>query len=176
MILSLKVNLKDSYYQFEISKDRIDDMKSLGILKISKILEKRNLTDFEETIILGIHWFANSQNQTEIENQFLSLMIALEIFLTPNDNEPISNSIAEGASIILFSDLKDRKELKKTIKGFYTKRSSIVHGRKDKLPKKEDVSVLKSITADLIRWMAENSDDFNQKKDLLNYLEDLRLT
>ena len=150
-------------------------MEKIGIFKASEILNKPKYSDFEETILLGIHWFANSLSQKEIENQFLSLMIILEVFLTPGGTEPITKSISESIARILLAGLNKRKALKDDVKKLYKKRSAIVHGRKKDMPSAEDVSQLRAIASDLILWMIEKSDRFENKDELLDYIEDRSL-
>ena len=139
-IIIFKSNLKDykltteiigPIFDFTISDESISNMEQLGILTLSGMLEKteRELTDFEKTLLLGIHWLANFPIQREVENQYLSLMVVLEIYLTPGFGESITNYIAEGASIILAKGIDNKKTLKGLIKELYNKRSSIVHGR-----------------------------------------------
>lgn len=168
--------LKGPAIDFDISDREIKHMKEFGIFILSEILEKpeKELTDFEKTLLLGIHWFANSSSQREIENQYLSLMVALEIFLTPKSGsgEPISNYIAEGASIINEIGIDNRKKRKSVIKDLYKKRSSIVHGNPNNIPDKNDAVTLKNILLTLIYWMIKNSYRFDSKDDLLDFIED----
>jgi len=167
--------LQGPIQDFAISEDKIVLMEKIGIFKASEILNKPKYSDFEETILLGIHWFANSLSQKEIENQFLSLMIILEVFLTPGGTEPITKSISESIARILLAGLNKRKALKDDVKKLYKKRSAIVHGRKKDMPSAEDVSQLRAIASDLILWMIEKSDRFENKDELLDYIEDRSL-
>lgn len=176
------IGLEGQINKFKINAKNIKKMHEIGVFKISTILEKfeDSLTPFEQTLITGIHWFANSQNQTKLENQFLSLMICLEVFLTPDDDrDPISTSIAEAASILLNPEHKRSKFVSK-IKKFYTKRSAIVHGRK-RLHKnenlsREDVNKLREIVGNLIQWMANHKDSFESKKELLQHISDYKIS
>lgn len=178
---SYKLNnqFKGSMLDFNISNKEIQSMKEFGICILSEMLEKpeRELTDFERTFLMGIHWFANSSNQREIENQYLSLMVSLEIFLSPKfeSGEPITNNIAESASIINEIGIDNRKQLKKKIKQLYDKRSSIVHGRLNKIPTEEDVIYLRNILLTLMWWMIQNSNKFKNKDDLLEFIENHKL-
>ncbi|WP_141705181.1 MULTISPECIES: HEPN domain-containing protein [Methanobacterium] len=172
----LSNELKGHIVDFNISDSEIKYMKEFGIFILSKILEKpdRELTDFERTLLMGVHWFANFPSQKEIENQYLSLMVSLEIFLTPKagSGEPISNYIAEGASIINEIGIDNRKKLKSKIKDLYKKRSSIVHGSMNNIPTEKDIVTLKNILLTLIWWMIQNSHRFDNKDDLLDFIED----
>lgn len=69
---------------FEFSPQNVEIMKRLGVFEVSAILRKphKKQTDFEETLLRGIHWFADAQVQPEVENRLLSLIACLETFLT----------------------------------------------------------------------------------------------
>lgn len=175
---SIPNQFKGSMDNFEINEALMEHMEDIGIFKLSKILEKssQERTEFEDTLLLGLHWFSDSMTQKQLANQFLSLMICLEIFLTPHGDEPVSNSIAESAAIILLSELDKRKEFKRIIKGLYLKRSAIVHGRKNDIPNDEDLEKLQEIVGHLILWITDQKDNFEDKQQLLNHIENIRLT
>ncbi|WP_424355846.1 hypothetical protein [Methanobacterium sp. MBAC-LM] len=165
-------------FNFRISPDSIDHLTKLGIFKASEILKKpeNDLTEFEKNLLLGIHWIANFQSQRELENQYLSLAVALEIFLTPDSAEPVSVSIAEAASMILGHSIERKKSLKERIKVLYGKRSDIVHGRSDKLPTEGDLVELRNILIHLTLWMIKNSDKFDKKKEFFDLIETQKLS
>jgi hypothetical protein len=163
-------------YNFDISNRTIQIMKNNGVDKIAEILQKpsNKITDFERGIILGVHWFAYSQTQTELENEFLSLMICLEIFLTPNDGSPISTSISDAAAIILgFED--GRKTIKTKISEFYTIRSRIVHGRGSNV-KEHNVKMLKRYLMLLIPFMVNYKERFEKIGDLIDLINEYKLS
>lgn len=100
-------------------------------------------------------------------------MVCLEIFLTPHDvNEPIANSIAEAAAIILSE--KDRISSKEKIKKFYRIRSDIVHGRKTELNKNK-VYEIRNDLQELIHWMINSTDSFESTKDLVETIAQYKL-
>ena len=167
-------------FKLKINEDNMDHMEKLGIFKVSDILKsKKKLEGFNKSLIQAIHWFANSQKQSEKENEFLSLMICLEIFLTEK-NSPITKSIAEGATIILTTELENsniedvidyRIKLREKITDLYSKRGNIVHGRWKNIDD-EDLNCLRSISFTLIRYMIDHNDDFKDKTSLLKWIEE----
>jgi len=161
---------------FTISKENVKKMEKYGFLKVSEILKKSNntLNDFQKILLIGIHWFSTYRTQKLAENQFISLMIVLEIFLSVK-GEPVSNYIAENVARILYSDFDVRKKCKATIKKLYNKRSDIVHGRPEDIPDEKNFDILERVVFNLIIWMIKHLDKFGSKKDLLDYLEDKRL-
>ncbi len=167
--------LKGPIHDLIVSNKFLDHMEKNGLFKASRIYEKKKNTDFEKTIITGIHWFVDSLKQREVKNQFLSLIITLEILLTPSSGNPISNSIAEAIAIILESNLENRKQIKNTTKKLYNKRNSIVHGRISDMPTLQDLKELRKIASLLILWTIFRSEDFEKKDALLEYIEDCKL-
>ena len=69
---------------YEISRNNITVLRKIGVFEMSDILTKpyEQLSDFKKTLLRGVHWFANSQTQIKIENEFLNLIICLEVFFT----------------------------------------------------------------------------------------------
>lgn len=161
---------------FDLSSKHIDHMKRIGVFKVAEILQKsdRSLTDFESTLLRGIHWFANSQTQFERESEFLNLVTCLETFLTPRDSDPIGTAVAEGVAIIISTDLETRKILKKKIKDFYRMRSAISHGGRKAILDTE-LAELRNIAGTLTMHMIHKTDELQNQQALLNWIEDQKL-
>jgi hypothetical protein len=173
---TLDSQLVGPYVTFELSLKSMEVMKRMGVFKVSKVLEKsdKNLTDFEDTLLRGIHWYANSQTQSETENEFLCLVTCLETFLTPRDGNPIGTAIAEGVAIIIATGLENRKYLKKRVKDFYRMRSAVSHGGR-KAILDTDLAELRAIARKLTMVMIERKDEFQSQQSLLNWIEDQKL-
>jgi hypothetical protein len=154
-------------YPFEITDENITKMRKIGFFDISILLKKMNheLTEFERTLLLGINWFSDSQIQTELQNEFLSLMICMEIFLNPDHKESISSFIPE-ATPILFVKHEHRKVIKENLVKYYKIRSEIVHGNEINLDS-NSVAELRSIVRRLILWMIQNKEYITSKDELV---------
>jgi hypothetical protein len=113
-------------FEFEFSPENIETMKELGIFEVSEILQKEELSDFEEKLISSIHWFANSQTRTENSDKLLNLITCLEIFLSPGSG-PIIQNVSEGVAMIIDDNAVDRKRTKDRISEIYSLRSSLSH-------------------------------------------------
>ncbi len=161
---------------FTISEEELEKMEKFGLIKLSDILKRQlnTLNDFQKKLLIGIHWFSAFRTQNLVENQFISLMVVLEIFLSVR-GEPVSNYIAENVARILYSDFEERKKIKIKIKKFYRKRSDIVHGRPEEMPEEKDFDEFECLVFNLTKWMVLNMDKFGSKKELIDYLDDKRL-
>jgi hypothetical protein len=91
------------FLPFHVRGEVLGTMREMGMFDVGNLLKKagHSLTEFEATLMRGIHWYAAARAQTENENEFLNLGISLETFLTPKDREPIGVYIAEGTAFIL---------------------------------------------------------------------------
>jgi hypothetical protein len=157
---------------FQINEANLEVMERIGVLAASKILQKNpsHLNDFEDAILRGIHWLANSMVQGEKENAFLSLITCIENYLTPRDGNPIGTAIAEGVAIILGNDLESRKRLKSRIKALYRNRSGISHGGKTTILEVELVE-LTNLAGSLTIWMIERQSQFQSISAVLGWIE-----
>jgi len=168
---------RGSLSHLEINKKNIKKMEAIGIFQASSFLANpaNQISNFEETILQGLHWFATAMTQSENANKLLNMMTVLETFLTPRDNNPIGTAIAEGVAIIRGKSLADRKKIKTTIKDFYQKRSGLSHGGRKAVLDQEIVR-LRYIVGSTIVWMIKNKGKFQTQKDLLNWIEDKKLS
>ncbi len=165
-------NLKHNQSNFQINKHNLKIMEDNGIFKLTDILKKpkNQKTQFEHTILLSIHWFRISQVQNDIKNEFLSLIICMEIFLTPHTLEiPITKFISESIGMILRPP-ENRVPIMRKIKKFYGLRSDIVHGRSTKVDP-EDINELRNTLKELIQRMIYFEQFFDKKSDLLESIE-----
>ncbi len=157
-------------FPLELSTTNVEQMKKIGVFILGDILEKRQLNNFEETLLQGIEWFSRSQTQPDLKNKLLNLITVLETFLTPGGNDPIQKSIAEGIAILLEDDAFCRKKLIKRIKIFYGFRSKLSHGHGKEILA-TDVRELSNIAGSLIMVLTKLKDQFESKEELINWIE-----
>jgi hypothetical protein len=81
----------------------------MGVFELSEVLRKGKPTDFEETLLRCIHWYANSQIQVERENELLSLITSLEVLFT-RQGASIAITVGESTALYLLrASSKERK-------------------------------------------------------------------
>ena len=183
---------------FEFTEKRLQLMKNNGYHDLEAILLSEKQTDFEKRLLTTIYWYGEAMN-TEIyfdtkdslestsdfkhleyfnlNQKFFKLMVALESILLFDENEPISNNVAERTAFLLSTKFEDRKKIKHIIKDLYSKRSAIVHHGK---------SSLSLMDLDQLSWIVQNSIfsliklikeiPLNKKEDFQEYLEKLKLS
>jgi hypothetical protein len=162
---------------FTLNKATLARFEKIGAFRLSATLRKPmpDQSDFERVLLRGVHWFANAQVQRERENELLNLVTCLETFLTPRDGNPIGTAIAEGIALLLETDLNARKRMKKTVQNLYRLRSGVSHGG-EKAVSDADLQELREISKRLVARMIQLADHTTSQKDLLQRIEDLKLT
>jgi hypothetical protein len=160
-----------------VSSETMDKLRECGAWDVAAILAKpvSSLSDFERVLLRGIHWFGNALPQAEPENELLSLVTCLETFLTPRDSNPIGTAIAEGVALLLGKTLDERKKLKRRVKNLYGKRSSVSHGG-EKAVLEADLTELREVAKKLVRHMISLNTSIQSQKELLEKIEDQKLT
>jgi hypothetical protein len=147
--------------EFEFSPENIQKMKMIGINKLSEVLRKDVISEFENNLLSSIHWFANSQVKTENADRLLNLITCLEILFTPKDRDPIIQNVAEGAAIFIGDNVVDRKWVIDRIRGLYALRSSLSHHGKG-IVLDSDVLDLVEIDCAVLQKLIDKFDEFNE--------------
>lgn len=174
---TLQTDVIGRLYNYKIDDSTLSILDKIGVITIFDMLKKDvpSMTDFEITFLNTIHWFSNHLIQTELENKLLSLVTSLESLLTPRDGNPIGTAIAEGVAIILGDTVEKRKKIKTRVKQLYSMRSGVSHGGK-KSVLDSDVRALKYIVGSVINSQIKQINNFNTQKDLLDWIENKKLS
>jgi hypothetical protein len=67
---------------FILSAENLEKIKQIKVFEVSDVLKRsytyqNNLTGYEDAMLHGVHWIANSTYQIERENEILSLFTCL---------------------------------------------------------------------------------------------------
>lgn len=152
-------------------------LEDSGANEIVNILNMGSaISDFEKAILRAVHWFSLAEKQLGNENKLLALITCLETFLTSEYGNPIRNTVAEGSAIILANTLESRKYVKQRINEFYKQRSSISHGGGSKNILDSDIIELKEFVQSFIQAMIKRRNEFQTRKNVLEWLDDQKLS
>jgi Apea-like HEPN len=171
-----QMTLQGAIHPFRLTGETKNQMKKLRVFEMSQVLAKpaNTLTDFERNVLQGIHWFGDSRVQAERENEILSLTSCLETFFTIK-GEPIRANLAEGVAFVLAKGLADRKKLRERVKYLYGLRSTISHGGRTAILE-EEAAELRLIAGNLLAVMIDARSKFASTKELLDWIDDQKLS
>lgn len=187
---------------FELDPERIETMKNNGFEIVNEILKRDKHNSFETRLLASIYWFGSGLNIGEIKaaeiqkpkdkeqknthkdfeyfnagDRFLKFFVALESLLIFNENEPITNNIAERVAFLLGDKYEERKEIKKRMKDLYGVRSKIVH-HGDVDITRYDLRDLTEVTQSVIINLILRKDELGikSKEDLYEWFEKQKLS
>jgi Apea-like HEPN len=138
------------------------------------MLERGDRSEFEDTILRAVHWFADSTYQLETSNRFLSLMTCIEALMNPSDKMDITHRIATNVATIVSSNLLQQgvaKHIRDVMISLYATRSKIVHGSEHRIHD-DEVNELEQIARFLLRTIIPVAGRFKNSKGLENALSD----
>jgi hypothetical protein len=159
-----------------IDADWIGLMHTVGVFEMAALLSKvpDELTDYEKTLIRGLHWVANAQTQDEPENELLNLVTALETYFTPSGRDPVTVAIAEGVAFLLGKNKMERIALKRATRELYARRSAVSHGGQTVVEQSELFKPTE-IARDVTKHLIERRSEFTTRKALLDWIEDQKM-
>jgi hypothetical protein len=76
---------KGPLFRFDWNEKNIRFLQESGFLDMAELLKSAELSEFQQAILLGVHWFADSLTQLEKENELLSLITCLESVIPGKD-------------------------------------------------------------------------------------------
>lgn len=194
----IRVELVGSGHEYFLDEESLEFMNNHGLIELNKILKKESkLSKYENNLLTGIYWFGESVSITadyedigdgrrsqSIDNlefvnrgeKLLKLFTSLEAVLNFNNEEKITETIAERAALLIVDDYKTRIEIKRNIKKIYGDRSKMVHQGVTYVSELdlEDITVYtRAVLQKLIELKTEYN--FSTSKELNDYIEILKL-
>ncbi|WP_207882647.1 HEPN domain-containing protein [Pseudomonas sp. 30_B] len=159
----------------ELNRQTIEHMNTIGASKISEALQKSQANNLEEKLIQSIHWFSSAKMQDENENKLLCLIIALEALFKAEPGNSIGGTVAESVALITSDKIEHRRQTIKIVRDGYSKRSGVAHGGQ-KTISDGDIATLTIVTIDTILETIRKLNDFSSQKELMSWIEELKLS
>ncbi len=174
---SLKLNQSNvgSWIPFEFDRKVHQKLERIGIMTLSELLKKDNPTEYEKRVLSAVFWCAKAQLQTSSEFRLLCLITSLEAVLNPRGDRPIRMGIAEGVALLIGKELEQKRNLRNFIAKLYNQRSSVSHGGHPEVLESE-LRRLTSYIGAVVFELLKKTGEFRSQKELLSWIDDLRLT
>jgi len=173
---SLKTNQSNvgSWIPFGFNREIHQKLERIGIMTLSDLLRKADITELEKRILSAVFWCAKAQLQTLPEFRLLCLITSLEAVLNPRGDRPIRVGVAEGVALLIGREIDQKRNLRDFIARLYDQRSSVSHGGHPEVLESE-LRRLTSITGAVIFELLKRTGEFKNQKELLSWLDDQRL-
>ena len=102
--------------------------------RLSKISIDKKPTRLQKKILQSLQVYGLSRLSQKVEIRFIFLVSSFEsLLLTENDRDYLGKKLAEKTAFLLKEDYEERLKLYKQMKGFYGKRSGLIHSGKTQI-------------------------------------------
>jgi hypothetical protein len=158
--------------EFDLSPKVIERLKKHFFLgKMRKILSKTESerTEFEETILRSLSWYADGEREALSEKKVLYYFVALEGLFSKNANT--RQSIAHGVAWSYGKTATNRANIFSKIFGLYDLRCDVAHGRKMKITDESDITLLRVITSNAILSCVRRHNLFSTTRELQSWVD-----
>ena len=160
---------------FEVNQESLKRMDEIGVFSISSALSKKQTNNLEEALIRSIHWFSVALTQNENGNAFLFLIVALESLFKAESGNSIGGTVAESVAFLMSDNREGRKNIISLVREYYGKRSGVAHGGKKSISD-TDLYTLINIVGTTIKVSIEKLSEFDSQKQLMGWIEDMKLS
>lgn len=136
--ITLTGDTRKALQKFEIDPELLNNLKEFYFFDdwVSILLDEAK-TELEEAFLTSVYWIGEAQNDYISESAFIKYWIALETFISidneHNENDGITEQLARGISCLLalggyqFINVDEIEKTYKHVKRLYNKRSKIIH-------------------------------------------------
>lgn len=146
-----------------------------GLDLLSDLLSQQSLSEFQESLLDAITTYSKAALAKGIDDKLIYILVALESLLLKNENEPIQQNISERMAFVIGKGVDERRLIIKNAKATYGLRSRFIHHGQTV----DDVKTLEEFMWNA--WVCfvqliKNANRFKSKKELIEAIEDLKLT
>lgn len=147
-------------------------MTSAGLDKLSKILLKNAVTEFEELIITALYTFTKAISQVNYHDKIVFILSALEIVFLKDSGEQIQMSSGQRLGFCIHRDPQKRREVVELVSEAYKIRSNYIHHGQEN----EDIEIIRRLQIacwKALNIMINNHEKFSVKREFIDYVEGL---
>jgi hypothetical protein len=158
------------FFPYTVTPDVLEEMvKHYAFNELSDVLKKEEAdrTGLERVIVTAIRWLGRSVNATDLPEQVLSLAIALERLMIPdNEQGGKADSLALRLAFLVGENEDSRRIIYDQGKKLYRLRSDVVHDGRIQLPT-ADIEKLEGYSCLALIKMAQNLKDWKTHNDFV---------
>ena len=165
---------RSSSTNWRLSQRNINEIREMGLDKISSLLAADSLKDFEKSVLNSVFLYSKSAFTADPVEKIVYILASLESIMLKNENEPIQQNLAERVAVFTAQELKVRKSIIKTIKSVYGIRSKYLHHGHISSELKLVSDFMIQVRMFFIKLLA-NVDLFRTQEQFVNAIDDNKL-
>ena len=158
------------FFPYEVTPDVLQNLvQYCAFNELSGVLKKQETdrTELERVIVTAIRWLGRSITASDVPEQVLSLAIALERLMIPdNDRSAKAESLAQRLAFLVGEDTDGRMSIFDQGKKLYRLRSDVVHDGRVQVPV-ADIQALETYSCLALVKMAQRLQDWQTHSDFM---------
>jgi hypothetical protein len=163
-------------FHWHLTDDDIREYTSWGSFdQVNRLLALKNRTKFQETLLNALLLYSRSTREKDLAGKLVYTLVAMESMLLRNDAEPVQQNVGERMAFINANTVDKRREVLRNLKAAYTLRSKFIH-HGHTIEERDTVWRFMVEAWTLFTSLAKNSSKYETKEELIDHLEQLKLS
>jgi hypothetical protein len=157
---------------FKIDGVLLAKLKAAGLDKLSELMLKSDLSEFEDLIFTALYTFTKAISQIDFHERLVFILSALEIVLLKDGGEPIQIHVGQRLGFLTSQDPDKRREAVSLVSDGYKIRSNYIHHGQEE-ENYEILSKLQCACWNALNIMINHHEKFKNKQEFMSYIEKL---
>jgi hypothetical protein len=119
-------------HRWYLGVNEFSRISGMGLGQAANLFFKKNLTDFEKSILNSMHLFNRALTSREFQDKIVFVMVSAENLFLRNTSSPIQDTVGTNLAFFSETDTQKRKDVLDTVKRAYIIRSQFLHHGKEK--------------------------------------------
>lgn len=158
-----------------LNTQHIDYSFKIGLQRLHDILIANKRSELDEAVLEAVLLYSRCTVAKEPTDKLVYILVGLESILLRDPNEPVTQSLSERIAFLVARDLEKRKQVVQAIKKAYKLRSDFLHHGAS-FESLEILRQLMEIAWNAVRGLIGSTCELKTRKELLDYLDDQRLS
>ena len=160
---------------YHLSDQDITRFKELGFDNVSELLTLERRTSFQEKLLDALLLYSRSTYEKDLAGRFVYMFAAIESVLLRNNSEPVQQNVGERMAFMI-SIPEKRRATVSNLKATYALRSNFVHHGHTTIDELDTVKTFMINSWALFIQLAKDSHGYETKEQLIDHLEDMKLS
>jgi hypothetical protein len=157
---------------FGISGAILERMFQSGLSKLSELLERKKLTEFEDLICSTVFTFSRALSKRNFHDKLTFILSSAEIAFLKDYSEPIQQNLGQRLGFYIFDQADSRMKVERLTKDAYEIRSKYLHHGHYSY-NYEILEELQFVVREALSKMIKMSDKFEKKEDFIQHIREI---
>jgi hypothetical protein len=166
--------LMDLTLRWAIGNELIDIMKNNDLDLFSSLLNLEKPNNFQKELADAIVIYSKNTLKRDLFDKLLYILVALEMILVRDSNEPIQQNLADRIAFAIRKDVPGRMSVVENVKKIYSIRSRFVHHGIASYGELSEIGTFMQHAWEMMRSLVRNSGNFTSRIECIDGLDRLK--